>query len=186
MNENAIGVVMSALTEFDFWSQNVSLFGIDFFISDEFEVFILEASNQPNNLLTIKNNERMFKQIQEDIVKVCVDWKDKSTAKTGSFELLYHIGGLNSNTNTSCYVEAKGEKLYPPLPIKNPTPRLSSVVSSKEKKKPQQLPFVPSCAYRVNPRYSTPSTVRISRSKPKVSRPLGFIDSAGRKKINVK
>lgn len=69
LHENMIGIVLSALDEIELRSNKFCLFGLDFLISDDFKVYLLEVNNHPGLNDATEVTAPIFKEVMEDLVK---------------------------------------------------------------------------------------------------------------------
>lgn len=78
MNENMVGVVLSALDNIHFQANRFCLFGVDFLVTRDFDVYLLEVNNHPGLNDPTEVTGSIFKTVMADTIKgenVCFSCK---------------------------------------------------------------------------------------------------------------
>ena len=79
----------SARYEMDYRCNSFELFGYDFMIDEDLNVYLIEVNGSPAMGYTTKVTEKLVKEMSEDLLKVIVDNKNKNVTKIGNFSKIY-------------------------------------------------------------------------------------------------
>ena len=75
--------------EMDYRCNSFELFGYDFMIDEDLNVYLIEVNGSPAMGYTTKVTEKLVKEMSEDLLKVIVDNKNKNVTKIGNFSKIY-------------------------------------------------------------------------------------------------
>ena len=79
----------SARYEMEYRCNSFELFGYDFMIDEDLNVYLIEVNGSPAMGYTTKVTEKLVKEMSDDLLKVIVDNKNKNVTKIGNFSKIY-------------------------------------------------------------------------------------------------
>uniref|UniRef100_A0A336M1Y4 CSON007676 protein n=1 Tax=Culicoides sonorensis TaxID=179676 RepID=A0A336M1Y4_CULSO len=108
MKRALIAITVGSLPYIDLKPGRFELFGCDWIITDNFQVYLLEINYAPGLGYITPVSKVVCGTVMEDVVKVTVDWVKDRTASTGGFEIIYRTPIYK--TLNSRYVNAADEE----------------------------------------------------------------------------
>ena len=75
--------------EMDYRCNSFELFGYDFMIDEDLNVYLIEVNGSPAMGYSTKVTEKLVKEMSEDLLKVVIDNKNKNITKIGNFSKIY-------------------------------------------------------------------------------------------------
>uniref|UniRef100_A0A336MD44 CSON015356 protein n=1 Tax=Culicoides sonorensis TaxID=179676 RepID=A0A336MD44_CULSO len=92
IKRNLSGLVLTSIEEIEYKAKRFQIFGADFLITDDFEVYLIECNHSPalsTNMTAV--TEVVFKNICEDALKVVLDYPSDQRSSTGGFHLILKV-----------------------------------------------------------------------------------------------
>lgn len=130
IKQNLIACLMQSLETTTIEVNNFELNGADFMITYNYETVLIEINSKPDLFFSSKVIEMITGKLQEDIIKVLIDFQADITSLTGDFELahVFEIPQFNENINLS--VDSRKVNLAVRKASDN-NPLLNSILNSK-------------------------------------------------------
>lgn len=113
IKQNIIAVVMQSIEASTIEVNNFELNGADFILTYDYQPVLLEVNPRPDLSLSAAHVDLITRQLQEDLVKVLVDFQNDITSSTGDFELAHIFEMPQSRASNDLTVI--GTKLHVPV-----------------------------------------------------------------------
>uniref|UniRef100_A0A3Q1EDF0 Tubulin tyrosine ligase-like family, member 3 n=1 Tax=Acanthochromis polyacanthus TaxID=80966 RepID=A0A3Q1EDF0_9TELE len=94
MKRAVIQAAQTAQEKMDFRENTFELYGADFMLGHDLHPWLLEINASPEMAPSTPVTARLCAAVQEDTLKVVLDWRVNHTADTGDFQLIYKQVGI--------------------------------------------------------------------------------------------
>ncbi|XP_008283674.1 tubulin monoglycylase TTLL3-like [Stegastes partitus] len=184
MKKAVIHVVQTAQDLMDSHKNSFEVYGADFLLGHDLHPWLLEINASPDMSPSTPVTARLCAAVQEDTLKVVLDWRVDHTANTGDFELIYRQAAVEVPQYTERNLSVRGFAIkspcsLPPLTCSSCSPpRHQRQVKSKDPvaEKVKHLPAVQSAETQLKntssevPVGHQPHSVVLCKSRAEVSK----------------